>query len=181
MSVLSNITFSPATYNFNPNVYSYNEAYDGTGTPPNTNYATWNDATYELYNAWESVATTNTTSYFGQAVGYISYSEGDLSTEFQGGNGKLNNSASYTPARRAVRLSFRPESKTDHGWRDSLHRPGGGNQRNRVQLFRLLSHFENRPQTAHDRVRGRRIRRLQSDSAVGLAPRADQDILVLPP
>lgn len=99
---ISDFSISPVTGNFNPNVYSYNEAYDvndaSPGNPTNTTYAAWNDPTWELYNAWQSVATTNTSSYFNPSTGYISYNEGDLDIEFKGGNNLLNRANSYSPA-----------------------------------------------------------------------------------
>ncbi len=89
---------SPVTGNHNTNVYSYNESYEATVAPNATNYATWNDATFQMYNAWVSVATSGTGTYFDNAVGYASYNEGDLDINYNGGNSKLHNNASYTPA-----------------------------------------------------------------------------------
>ncbi len=91
--------------NFNPNFYSYNEAFDQnlSADPNNTNYSNYtNYTTYNFWQAWEQVqATMGAPVVLNPAVGYICYNEGNLNTVFTTGAGNpdyLNNDVSYSPA-----------------------------------------------------------------------------------
>jgi hypothetical protein len=83
---------------FNPNLYTYNETYNASVDPPNTNYSNWSSATYGLYNAWTQVAANGTAvALSGNAIGYITYNDTELDINFGGSPANLNNAASYSP------------------------------------------------------------------------------------
>jgi hypothetical protein len=83
---------------FNPNLYLYDESYDATTNPPNTNYSNWSDPTYALYNAWVQVANNGSTiPLSGNAAGYVVYNEVETNVNYGGTPANLNNNASYSP------------------------------------------------------------------------------------
>lgn len=91
--------------NYNPNLYSYNEAFDQTALsdPNNTNYSNYDYASgYNFWQAWTQVqAAAGSPVTLSPGVGYICYNEGDLNTVFTTGVGnpdRLNHDASYSPA-----------------------------------------------------------------------------------
>ena len=98
-------TENTSSGNFNPNFYTYNEAFNQTAIadPNNTNYSNYDYGSgYNFWEAWSQVqATVGAPVELNPAIGYICYNEGDLNTVFTTGAGnpdRLNNDASYSPA-----------------------------------------------------------------------------------
>ncbi|MCF6365343.1 MAG: T9SS type A sorting domain-containing protein [Bacteroidales bacterium] len=90
--------------NFNPNFYTYNEAYDEPTNPVDIAYSNYDyGGSFGFWQAWEQVQATvgvpvtiNTED--NNRTGYIVYNEGDINAVFTSTNpSDLNNNASYVP------------------------------------------------------------------------------------
>ncbi|NPA69070.1 MAG: T9SS type A sorting domain-containing protein [Chlorobi bacterium] len=93
---------------FNANLYSYNESYDASPDPSNTDYSNWTDATYSFYDAWVQIADNGNSIALTPATGYITYNELELDVNFGGSPSDLNNAASYSPS-----VSYTPNDNSN--------------------------------------------------------------------
>ncbi len=95
--------FTEDTYsgNFNPNLYTYNETFDASPDPNNTNYSNYDYGSgYGFWQAWEQVqAAAGAPVALNPAIGYITYNENDITAEFTTSTpANINNDGTYSPA-----------------------------------------------------------------------------------
>ncbi|MBN2894108.1 MAG: T9SS type A sorting domain-containing protein [Bacteroidales bacterium] len=94
-------TESTVSGNFNPNFYSYNETYDEPVNPTDINYSNYDYGSgYGFWQAWvQEQAAAGAPVALADAVGYITYSENNITANFTTNTpSDINNAPSYSPA-----------------------------------------------------------------------------------